>query len=57
MKALALLAALPLMTEAANYTAQRVTVDGIEVVRLTDESIRRRCRSPRRSATTPMSSW
>ena len=24
------------MTEAANYTAQRVTVDGIEVMRLTD---------------------
>ena len=38
MRALALLAALPLMTEAANYTAQRVTVEGIEVVRLTDES-------------------
>ena len=38
MRAAALLAALPLMTEAANYTAQRVTVDGIEVVRLTDAS-------------------
>jgi aldose 1-epimerase len=37
MRAAALLAALPLMTEAANYTAQRVTVDGIEVVRLTDD--------------------
>lgn len=37
MRAAALLAALPLMTEAANYSAQRVTVDGIEVVRLTDE--------------------
>jgi aldose 1-epimerase len=36
MRAAALLAALPLMTEAANYTAQRVTVDGIGVVRLTD---------------------
>lgn len=38
MRAAALLAALPLMTEAATYTAQRVTVDGIEVVRLTDEA-------------------
>lgn len=38
MRALALLAALPLMTTAANYSAQRVTVDGVEVVRLTDES-------------------
>jgi aldose 1-epimerase len=38
MRAAALLAALPLMTEAANYTAQRVTVDGVEVVRLTDAS-------------------
>ena len=42
MKPAALVAALPfvlpLMTQAANYTAQRVTVDGIEVVRLTDES-------------------
>jgi aldose 1-epimerase len=38
MRAAALLAALPLMTEAANYSAQRVTVDGFEVVRLTDES-------------------
>ena len=38
MRAAALLAALPLMTEAANYAAQRVTVDGIEVVRLTDAS-------------------
>jgi aldose 1-epimerase len=37
MRAAALLAALPLMTEAANYTAQRVTVDGIGVVRLTDD--------------------
>ena len=37
MRAGALLAALPLMTEAANYNAGRVTVDGIEVVRLTDE--------------------
>ena len=37
MRAAALLAALPLMTEAANYTAQRVTVDGIEVVRLGDD--------------------
>ena len=37
MRAAALLATLPLMTEAANYTAQRVTVDGIEVVRLTDD--------------------
>jgi aldose 1-epimerase len=37
MRAAALLAALPLMTEAANYTATRVNVDGIEVVRLTDE--------------------
>jgi aldose 1-epimerase len=40
MKAAALAAALPFvlpfMTQAANYTAQRVTVDGIEVVRLTD---------------------
>lgn len=38
MRAIALLAALPLMTEAANYSAQRVTVDGVEVIRLTDES-------------------
>jgi aldose 1-epimerase len=37
MRAAALLAALPLMTEAANYSAQRVTVDGIEVVRLSDD--------------------
>ncbi len=37
MRAAALLAALPLMTEAANYTAQRVTIDGIEVVRLSDD--------------------
>ena len=37
MRAAALLAALPLMTEAANYTAERVTVDGIEVVRLSDD--------------------
>jgi len=36
MKASALLFALPLMTEAANYTAQRVNVDGIEVIRLAD---------------------
>jgi aldose 1-epimerase len=26
------------MSEAANYTAQRVTVDGLEVIRLTDEN-------------------
>jgi aldose 1-epimerase len=42
MKAAALLSALPLllpsMTQAANYTAQRATVDGIEVVRLVDET-------------------
>jgi aldose 1-epimerase len=38
MRAIALLAALPLMTEAANYSAQRVTVDGVEVIRLGDES-------------------
>ena len=38
MKAAALLVALPLMTEAANYTAQRVNVDGVEVVRLSDAS-------------------
>ncbi|HYP05596.1 MAG TPA: aldose 1-epimerase [Bryobacteraceae bacterium] len=39
MKAAAFVAvALPLMTQAANYTAQRMTVDGIEIVRLTDES-------------------
>ena len=38
MRAAALLVALPLMTEAANYTAQRVNVDGIEVVRLADAS-------------------
>src|SRR5687767_4607459 len=29
---------LPLMSEAANYTAQRVTVDGLEVIRLGDEN-------------------
>jgi aldose 1-epimerase len=38
MKAAALLVALPLMTEAANYTAQRVNVDGVEVIRLADAS-------------------
>jgi aldose 1-epimerase len=30
--------AIPLMTQAANYGAQRLTIDGIEVIRLTDES-------------------
>jgi len=40
MRAFALLASVPLMTEAAIYSAQRVTVDGTEVVRLTDESHR-----------------
>lgn len=37
MRAFALLFLLPLMTQAANYSAQRVTVDGIEVIRLRDE--------------------
>lgn len=36
MRAAALLAVLPLMTEAANYTAVRAAVDGVEVIRLTD---------------------
>lgn len=35
--AASLLAFLPFMTEAANYSAQRVTVDGLEVIRLADE--------------------
>jgi aldose 1-epimerase len=38
MRAAALLVALPFMTEAANYNAQRVKVDGVEVIRLIDAS-------------------
>jgi aldose 1-epimerase len=36
MKASALLLLLPIVMPAANYTAEKLTVDGIEVVRLTD---------------------
>ena len=36
MKASVLLLLLPLMSQAANYTAEKLTVDGLEVVRLTD---------------------
>jgi aldose 1-epimerase len=36
MKSSLLLVLLPIMTQAANYTAEKLNVDGVEVVRLTD---------------------
>ncbi len=40
MKSAALALLLPLMTQAANYTARKATVDGIEVVQLADAASR-----------------
>ena len=36
MKSLALALLIPFMTQAANYTAQKIVVDGFDVLRLTD---------------------
>lgn len=40
MMRLALLLTIPMMTSAANYTAERATVDGMEVIRLADAAAR-----------------